>query len=81
LKEKIVITRWQTASQLVLEKGKGRFIKNLRIIQLCKAELNFILNTIWGRQLICHATRNSLLDESQYALPGQTYNNAVLNKV
>jgi hypothetical protein len=28
------LTRWNKASQVMIEKGKGRFIDNLRIIQL-----------------------------------------------
>jgi hypothetical protein len=46
------LQRWQTASQVMLEKGKGRYIENLRIIQLCKADLNFVLHVIWGNRLI-----------------------------
>lgn len=34
------LKRWHNASQVILEKGKGRFIENLRIIQLCEADLN-----------------------------------------
>jgi hypothetical protein len=72
---------WQTASQVMLEKGKGRFIEHLRIIQLCEAALNFVLHTILGHRLIRHVKKHSALSSSQYALPGQTCNNAVLNKV
>jgi len=72
---------WQTASQVMLEKGKGRFIENLQIIQLCKADLNFVLHVIWGHHLICHAKKNNSLSTSQYALPGETCNNAVLKKM
>ncbi len=42
------LTRWNKASQVMIEKGKGRFIDNLRIIQLVEADLNFVLHTIWG---------------------------------
>jgi hypothetical protein len=28
------LSRWKTACQVMLEKGKGRFIENLHIIQL-----------------------------------------------
>jgi len=72
---------WQTASQIMLEKGKGRFIDNLRMIQLCEADLNFVIHCIWGHRLIRHATKNKLLNESRYAIPGQTCNNAVINKI
>jgi hypothetical protein len=64
----------------MLEKGKGRFIDNLRIIQLCEADLNFVLHCIWGHHLIRHASNNKLLNTSQYTIPGQTCNNAVLSK-
>jgi hypothetical protein len=74
------LNRWQRASQVMLEKGKGRYIENLRIIQLCEAELNFILHTIWGNRLIRHAMKHKVLDKAQYASPGHTCNNAVLNK-
>lgn len=75
------LRRWQNASQIMLEKGKGRGIENLRIIQLCEADLNFILHVIWGHRLIHHAHHHKALDDAQYALPGLTCNNAVLNKI
>jgi hypothetical protein len=58
------LQRWQTASQVMQEKGKGRFIEHLRIIQLCKADLNFVLHTIWGNRLIQHAKKHSALSSS-----------------
>jgi hypothetical protein len=36
----------------MIEKGKGRYIENLWIIQVVEANLNFVLHTIWGHQLI-----------------------------
>jgi hypothetical protein len=69
------------ASQVMLEKGKGRYIENLRIIQLCEADLNFVLHVLWGNRLIRRACKHKALNPSQFALPGQTCNNAVLNKV
>jgi hypothetical protein len=42
--------RWQIASQVMIEKGKGRYVEDLSIIQLCEADLNFVLHTIWGHQ-------------------------------
>jgi hypothetical protein len=65
----------------MIEKGKGHHIENLRIIQLCEADLNFTLNIIWGNRLIRHATNEHALDKAQYALPGMTCNSAVWNKV
>jgi hypothetical protein len=65
----------------MLVKGKGRFVENLRNIQLCEADLNFVLHTIWGHRLICHATHHSAIDKAQYSVPGQICNNAVLNKI
>jgi hypothetical protein len=64
---------------VMIEKGKGRFIENLCIIQLCEVDLNFVLHTTWGKHLICHALNNGKLNNSQYALPGHACNNAVLN--
>lgn len=75
------LAQWQVASQVMLEKGKGQFIEHLHIIQLCEADLNFILHVIWGHRLIRHAIRHSSLSTSQFAIPGQTCNNAVLNKL
>jgi hypothetical protein len=65
----------------MIEKGKGRFIEHLQIIQLVEADLNFILHVIWGCRLIRHAMSNKALSSSQYTLPGQTCNNAVINKI
>jgi hypothetical protein len=65
----------------MIEKGKGRNIENLRIIQLCEADLNFSLNIIWGNRLIQAATKEDALDRAQYALPGMTCHSAVWNKV
>lgn len=65
----------------MIEKGKGRYIENLWIIQVVEANLNFVLHTIWGHQLIWHGTTHSILDSSHYALSGQTCNNAILNKM
>jgi hypothetical protein len=75
------LTRWHYASQIMLEKGKGWLIENLQIIQLCEADLNLVLQTVWGHRLIHHATHHCALETSQFAIPGQTCNNAVLNKV
>lgn len=75
------LQRWKKSAQIMLEKGKGRFIEHLRIIQLCEADLNFALNVIWGKRLINNAMKHKALDPSQYALPGMTCNSAVWNKV
>lgn len=74
-----LLDRWHTASQVMLEKGKGTFIDHLCIIQLVEADLNFILHVIWGKLLIRHAKQHSALDSSQYALPDETCNNSVLS--
>jgi len=65
----------------MIEKGKGRFVENLHTIQLCEADLNFTLHTIWGHRPIKQALCHSALDSSQFSILGQTCNNAVLNKV
>jgi len=75
------LDRWKKASQFMIEKGKGRLVDNLLIIQLVEADLNFVLHTIWGHCLIRHAMHHKLLNSDQYAIPGQTCNNAVLNKI
>jgi hypothetical protein len=76
----LLLNRWKRESQVMLEKGKGTFVENLRIIQLCEADLNFILHVLWGHHLIRNAKSQNSLDAAQYALPGQTCNNAVLHK-
>jgi hypothetical protein len=53
------LDRWHKASQVMLEKGKGRFVENLHIIQLCEADLNLVVHRIWGNRLIRHALRHS----------------------
>jgi hypothetical protein len=72
------LDRWQQASQIILEKGKGKHIENLHIIQLCEANSNIILHVIWGKRLMRHALKH--LDKAQFAIPGQTCHNAVLSK-
>jgi len=64
----------------MIKKGKGTFVENMQIMQLCETDLNFILHVIWGHHLIPHATSKKAMDAAQYALPGQTCNNAVLHK-
>jgi hypothetical protein len=39
------------------------------------------LHVVWGHRLFHQALCFSALDKAQYALPGQTCNNAILNKV
>lgn len=60
------LRRWYNASQVMIEKGKGSFVKNLRIIQLCEADLNFTLHTIWGHCLIRQALKYSTLESLPY---------------
>jgi hypothetical protein len=64
----------------MIKKWKGTFVENMQIMQLCETDLNFILHVIWGHHLIPHATSKKAMDAAQYALPGQTCNNAVLHK-
>ena len=68
-----------SALQVMLEKGKGRYIENLHIIQLCEADLYFVLHVIWGKCLLHHALHN--LEKAQFDILGQTCHNAVLNKL
>jgi hypothetical protein len=56
------LQRWQHASQVKIDKGKGRYVENLRIIQLCEADLNFVLHTIWGHRLIRHEMSQNATD-------------------
>jgi hypothetical protein len=74
------LPRRQRASQVMLEKGKGRYIENLRIIQLVEADLSFVLHVFWGHRLPRHALQHNALNKSQYALPGQTCQNVSWSK-
>ncbi len=74
------LQQWKRSVQVMLEKGKGHYVENLRIIQLCEADLNFVLNIIWGYRLVRNAQKAHQLNSSQYANPGQTCHSAVWNK-
>jgi hypothetical protein len=64
------LMRWQQASQIMLEKGKGKHIDNLRIIQLCEADLNLILHVIWGKHLMCTLSfRQSAICDPRTTIP------------
>jgi hypothetical protein len=75
------LDRWLRCTQVMLDKGKGVFINNLRIIQLLEADLNFLLGFIWSTRLNQAANNSNLFNTSQFALPGKTCNSAVLKKV
>ncbi len=72
---------WQHCAQIMLDKGKGHYIEQLLIIQLCKADLNFVLHVLWSKRLIHNAQCHKALNNSQYSLPGMTCQSAVWNKV
>jgi hypothetical protein len=59
------LDRWLRCTQVMLDKGKGVFINNLRIIQLLEADLNFILGYIWSKRLNQAAAKNDLFNTSQ----------------
>ena len=75
------LDRWMNCTQVMLEKGKGNYINNLRIIQLLEADLNFVLRLVWGRRLNRAAKNKGIYDASQYAVPGSLCNSAALQKV
>ena len=75
------LPRWQHVTQLMLEKGKGPGIENLRVIQLLEADLNWLLRFLWGKRLDRHATEEGVYNESQFASPGKLCQSAILNKV
>ena len=75
------LDRWLHYTQVMLEKGKGHHINNLRIIQLLEADLNFVLRLIWGRRLNRAAHGKGHYNTAQYAVPGSLCNSAVLQKV
>ena len=75
------LPRWRHATQLMLEKGKGPSVENLRIIQLLEADMNWLLRFLWGRKLEKHATVAGIYNEAQFASPGKLCQSAILNKV
>jgi hypothetical protein len=75
------LPRWKHATQLMLEKGKGPGIENLRIIQLLEADMNWLLRYLWGRKLNHHAQLEGIYSEDQFAAPGKLCCSAILNKV
>lgn len=75
------LKQWKQSAQVMIEKGKGIHMENLRIIQLCEADLIFALNIIWGYQVTHNALKHKVLHKSQYALPGLTCQSAVWNKL
>jgi len=75
------LPRWQHVTQLMLEKGKGPAIENLRVIQLLEADLNWLLRFLWGKQLDRHAFDSGVYNEAQFASPGKLCQSAILNKV
>lgn len=75
------LLRWKHATQLMLEKGKGPAIENLRIIQLLEADMNWLLRFLWGRKLDRHAMDAGVYNEAQFASPGKLCQSAIVNKV
>ena len=75
------LPRWKYATQLMLEKGKGPGIENLRIIQLLEADMNWLLRFLWGKQLDRHALQEGAYNEAQFASPGKLCQSAIVNKV
>ena len=75
------LPRWQHVTQLMLEKGKGPAIENLRVIQLLEADLNWLLRLLWGKRLDRHATEAGVYNEAQFASPGKLCQSAIVNKV
>lgn len=75
------LPRWQHVTQLMLEKGKGPAIENLRVIQLLEADLNWLLRFLWGKKLDRHATESGVYNEAQFASPGKLCQSAIINKV
>jgi len=75
------LPRWKRSTQVMLEKGKGPGIENLRIIQLLEADMNWLLRFLWGRKLNHHARKEGVYHHSQFAVPGKLCGSAILNKV
>lgn len=64
------LKRWQHSSQIMIKRAKANFVENLCIIQLCEAELNFVLNILWGNRMIHTTQKHGSLDDSQFSIPG-----------
>ena len=75
------LPRWKHVTQLMLEKGKGPGIENLRIIQLLEADMSWLLRFLWGRKLDRHAMEAGVYNEAQFASPGKLCHSAIVNKV
>ena len=75
------LPRWKGSTQIMLEKGKGPGIENLRIIQLLEADMNWLHRFLWGRKLNHHALKAGAYHHSQFAVPGKLCGSAILNRV
>lgn len=75
------LRRWTKATQIMIDKGKGINVENLRIIQLLEADLNFILNIIWGYRMIRNSLSDSSIVRCQFSLPEAPCHGAAWNKL
>ena len=67
----------------MIEKDLGSpKLHRLRVIQLFETDFNFVLQTVFGRQMMNFAAKYCNLNESQYgSKPGKLCQSAILNKV
>ena len=56
-------------------------LDKIRIIQIYKADYNFILRTIWGRPLVWNAQKHNAYMPAQQAQLENLYLETVLNKI
>ena len=74
--------RWTKAIQIMLKKNPGYpLINRLRGIIILEADYNWVLCTVWGKQLFKQATITNNLMKAQQARPGHQSIIAALNKV
>ena len=63
----VALERWKRTVSVMLEKDKGSpKLHRLRIIQLFKADYNFLLGLVFGHRLMKFARTHCDFNESQY---------------
>jgi len=77
-----VLRRWKKVIGILLEKKAGHpTIHKFRTIHLIESDLNFIMRSVWGREVMSWAEKNNALNDNQYGgRKGVMAQSAALNK-
>jgi len=77
-----VLQRWKKVLGILLEKKEGQpTIHKFRTIHLIESDLNFIMRSVWGREVMSWAEKNSALNDNQYGgRKGVMAQSAAVNK-